>query len=97
MELKPKHHLQKVSCKIKGEIVEEGLIYWQKDTNEYFIFQNVKRGSGPKGWLEIEKKYNYKYSWVCQRGNLELYLEHPSVDVTEFKFLNQNKIYELWV
>lgn len=93
MVLKESDHLRKVRCKIKSNLIEEGLVYYCKKTSDYFIFQNIRDGSTPERWIDIKRKYVYKYSWVCQKKGRTL----KDLGITHLTFLNKkSNIYELW-
>jgi hypothetical protein len=91
MTVKEKDHLKKVSCKIDSMTIKDGLLYYCKKKELFYIFNNDLYGATPENYKDVLKKYGYRGSWAYQdiKGN-------KISNLTNLKFLDEGKIYELW-
>lgn len=80
---------QYISCYIKGEFVEKGLITYNESREKYYIAQSIQNGS-------TNPEYDYEefcYTWSVKYGDKK---DISSENVTNIQLLNYEKIYEVW-
>lgn len=64
-ELNESYQGKKITCRIMGDLIEDGIIYIAEDEC-FYIFQNVVDGSIPIGFYLVSR--GYKYSWCVGTG-----------------------------
>lgn len=85
-ELTPDLIGKKISCKIHGDIISEGEIYFAKDN--YYILQNLKDGGHDMHVQTSGTKY--KYGWCILKGSFTI------GGLSEVFLLNTEPTYEIY-
>lgn len=86
--LLPKHSGKKVTCRIRGNYISNALLVENKGA--WYILQNKEKGATFTGY----KKYGYKCSYEISGGGYKGEIAYPDLNLI---FLNEEKIYELWL
>jgi len=80
MKLQPTDSGRKVTCKIKGNQIDDGELYYCPEVEVYYILQNEMSGGRPKSISPKDKGYKYSWYYYCPSKNW------ICSDTTEFQF-----------
>jgi len=75
---------QKVTCKIHGKLVTEGVLGFA--SNHFYIAQNIKQG------MDADERYGFKKTWGIDGDNLK----YSPNGITDFKLIDSEPNYEIY-